>query len=76
MKKYMASTAAILLLAGTTGLSQDDVARRIILIGDAGEMNGRQQVIITDAASRVLPGKTTVLFLGNNIFPNLFLTIK
>jgi hypothetical protein len=68
MRKYFASTIGLLLFF--TATSQDDIVRRVILIGDAGEMNGHQQAIIPDAASRILTGKTTVLYLGNNIYPS------
>ncbi|MFI5131482.1 MAG: BamA/TamA family outer membrane protein, partial [Chitinophagales bacterium] len=45
------------------------IVRRVILIGDAGEMNNQQQAIVANAASRILADKTTVFYLGNNIFP-------
>lgn len=51
------------------GIGQDSVRHRIILIGDAGEINDLQSKTLTDAASLVMPGKTTVLFLGDNIYP-------
>jgi Omp85 superfamily domain/Calcineurin-like phosphoesterase len=49
--------------------AQDDVQYRVILIGDAGEMNTTQQAIINDAISRSIPGKTLALFLGDNVYP-------
>lgn len=59
-----------ILLAVTLGsFSQDSVHHRIILIGDAGEMDKAQQKLIPDAAGRIIPGKTTVLYLGDNIYP-------
>lgn len=58
------------LLLGLQYLSaQDSVQYRILLIGDAGEMNATQQAILADAAHRSLPGKTLALFLGDNIYP-------
>ncbi|MFI5128974.1 MAG: hypothetical protein ACHQFX_03235, partial [Chitinophagales bacterium] len=69
MGKYLISTMMFLLLAGSAAISQDDIVRRVILIGDAGEMNNQQQAIVANAASRILADKTTVLYLGNNIFP-------
>lgn len=48
--------------------AQDSILNRVILIGDAGEISGRQQSILKDAAHHVLSGKTTVLFLGDNIY--------
>jgi Omp85 superfamily domain/Calcineurin-like phosphoesterase len=49
--------------------AQDEVQQRIILIGDAGEINTAQKAILTDAISRSLPGKTMALFLGDNVYP-------
>ncbi len=49
--------------------AQDSITHRIILIGDAGEMNTEQQAIISDAATKILSEKTTVFFLGDNIYP-------
>ena len=51
----------------TTG--SDTITRRIILIGDAGQLtNGRHPVV--DAARNLIPldEKTTVLFLGDNLY--------
>lgn len=48
---------------------QDSVVARMIFIGDAGEINQQQSEVINDAASKVISGKTTVLFLGDNIYP-------
>lgn len=60
----------LLVLCSVNGLyAQDSVRARIILIGDAGEMDEQQQVVIPDAAARIIPGKTTVLYLGDNIYP-------
>lgn len=50
--------------------AQDSVVNRIIFIGDAGEMNFKQETIIPLAAELVLKGKTTVMFLGDNIYPS------
>jgi hypothetical protein len=50
--------------------AQDDVRARVILIGDAGEMDDQQAAIIPNAASHILQGKTTVLYLGDNIYPH------
>lgn len=53
-------------------LAQDSVQQRIILIGDAGEINLAQKAILADAVGRTLPGKTMALFLGDNIYPHGF----
>lgn len=50
-------------------LAQEAVERRMIFIGDAGEINHQQQALIPAAAELVIPGKTTVVFLGDNIYP-------
>src|SRR5437868_4857818 len=59
-----------MLFAVNVCFSQDDsLANRIVLIGDAGDiLNGRQPVI--DAARRLIPmdKKTTVIFLGDNLY--------
>ena len=49
--------------------SQDAVVHRVIFIGDAGEINFKQETIIPLAADLVLADKTTVMFLGDNIYP-------
>lgn len=49
--------------------AQSDIKHRVILIGDAGEMNEGQRHALKSAAQLVLTGKTTTLFLGDNIYP-------
>lgn len=49
--------------------AQDPVQLRLILIGDAGEINAAQQSILTDAISKNIPGKTIAVFLGDNVYP-------
>jgi Calcineurin-like phosphoesterase/Omp85 superfamily domain len=50
-------------------LSQETVKYRVILIGDAGEMNSKQLESLKDAAKHVIKDKTTTLYLGDNIYP-------
>ncbi|MBA4167406.1 MAG: metallophosphoesterase, partial [Chitinophagaceae bacterium] len=50
--------------------AQDSVLRRIILIGDAGKIDAQQQAVLKGAAGCIVPGITTVLFLGDNIYPS------
>src|ERR1700749_731134 len=69
MAKLSVSTLLLLLLS-YFGTAQDSIRHRVILIGDAGQVNKQQQFVITDAASRVIPDHTTVLYLGNNVFPD------
>lgn len=70
----MRSTILFLILVCATWLApaQDDqpIISRTILIGDAGEMDPAQKQVIQSAATYVLKGKTTVFFLGDNIYPN------
>ena len=49
--------------------AQQEVKYRVILIGDAGEMNTGQLESLKSAANHVIKGKTTTLFLGDNIYP-------
>jgi hypothetical protein len=69
----MQKLIAIILLSFivNAGFSQraDSIKETIILIGDAGKLNfGRQPVV--DAARNLIPldKKTTVLFLGDNLY--------
>jgi hypothetical protein len=62
---------AILLfgLNGTLNAQQDTILQRFILIGDAGELtNGKQPVV--DAVKKLIPidKKTTIFFLGDNLY--------
>lgn len=59
-----------LLLSGFSAAAQDSIRQRVILIGDAGEINGAQQKALEAAAGLVAAGKTTVFFLGDNIYPH------
>jgi len=49
--------------------AQDSIVHRVILIGDAGEMDKQQQAILVEAAGFVLPGRSTTFYLGDNIYP-------
>ena len=57
--------------SGDKGQGHDSVAARVIAIGgnalDAGKATFR--AIVRAAAQKVLPGKTTLLFLGDNVSP-------
>jgi hypothetical protein len=50
--------------------AQDTILSRVILIGDAGKVDAQQRVVLMDAANHILPGKTTVFYLGDNIYPS------
>lgn len=59
-----------LLISGYAEAQQtDSVVSRVILIGDAGEMDLQQGGVIGSASGKVLQGKTTVFYLGDNIYP-------
>ena len=62
----------ILFLINFIAFAQDDVKYRVILFGDAGEMNAAQIQDLKNAAKQILPQKTTVLYLGDNIYPKGF----
>src|SRR5690554_1319274 len=57
-----------LFFLATSVFAQDNVVNRVIFIGDAGEINFKQETIIPLAADLILEGKTSVLFLGDNIY--------
>ena len=59
----------LFVLTGCYVTAQSDVKYRVILIGDAGEMNTGQLQSLKNAANHVIKGKTTTLFLGDNIYP-------
>lgn len=58
----------ICILAPVLLRAQDSVLHRLILIGDAGEQYSSQKLVMSQAASHTLPGKTSTLFLGDNIY--------
>ncbi|MEP7107338.1 MAG: BamA/TamA family outer membrane protein [Ferruginibacter sp.] len=49
--------------------AQDSVQYRVILIGDAGEVSVEREAVLQDAVQKTIAGKTTALFLGDNIYP-------
>ncbi|MFD0940775.1 BamA/TamA family outer membrane protein [Pedobacter boryungensis] len=59
----------VFLFQGFVALAQDSVKYRVILIGDAGEMNTGQAESLKNAAKHVIKGKTSTLYLGDNIYP-------
>ncbi|MEO6283526.1 MAG: metallophosphoesterase [Dyadobacter sp.] len=68
--KYLTVIALVLVAVSFSVAQQDSVRRRIILIGDAGEINPKQSYALHDAAGNVIAGKTTVMFLGDNVYPH------
>lgn len=69
MLKRIIHIILFLLLTKTFVSAQNAIVNRIIFIGDAGEMNADQNAVIQSAAEKILTGKTTVLYLGDNIYP-------
>ncbi|UEG49100.1 metallophosphoesterase [Ferruginibacter lapsinanis] len=68
----MRKTGIVLLtlfLFQAIGLAQDSIQARIILIGDAGQLtNGRHPVVSAVKRSIQLDEKTTIVFLGDNLY--------
>lgn len=55
-------------MLASSAVAQDSIRSRTILIGDAGEINKVQDAVIKHAAGNILPGKTSVIYLGDNIY--------
>ena len=69
MKKYIVLSCCLVMMCMTLKAQTDTIARRIILIGDAGQLtDGRHPVV--DAVKNNIPldKKTTVLYLGDNLY--------
>lgn len=49
--------------------AQDSIRYRMIFIGDAGEINPQQKTVLSDAANHIIKNKTSVMYLGDNIYP-------
>ncbi|QES87278.1 BamA/TamA family outer membrane protein [Rhizosphaericola mali] len=43
---------------------------RVIFLGDAGEINKSQQSVIRSASQQIINNKTSVVFLGDNVYPD------
>lgn len=50
--------------------AQVSVLNRILLIGDAGDINTIQKNILKKAEEKIIQGKTRVIYLGDNIYPS------
>src|SRR5438067_2504933 len=59
----------ILLIGGFNVLAQDSVQYRVILIGDAGEMDMQQNAVLKHAAASIIKNKSAVIYLGDNVYP-------
>src|SRR3954449_12830256 len=60
---------AVTLLPFALYAQQDSIQQRIIFIGDTGELGQQQSSIISSAAGNILPGKTTGIYVGDNVYP-------
>jgi calcineurin-like phosphoesterase family protein len=66
---YLLLSIFLLMSGYTRAQLTDSVVSRVILIGDAGEMDLQQGGVIGNASGKVLQDKTTVFYLGDNIYP-------
>ncbi len=61
----------VFILSFFLGLVQaQEIERRMIIFGDAGEINATQQLLIQKAQDLVLKDKTHAFFVGDNIYPD------
>jgi Omp85 superfamily domain/Calcineurin-like phosphoesterase len=63
----------LMLLCGNLAFSQDDtISQRIVLIGDAGQLNAQGWHPVVNAVKRLIPldKKTTIVYLGDNLYRN------
>lgn len=69
--KRLPALFILLLLLTVQSWAQDSssIVARVIFIGDAGEIDRDQSRVISHAAGQILQGKTTVVYLGDNIYP-------
>ena len=70
MMKFLLAIFFLSIFAST--YSQDSVQYRMIFIGDAGEIDSQQNNVILSAAQHVIGGKTTVVYVGDNVYPTGF----
>ncbi|MBL0335971.1 MAG: metallophosphoesterase [Chitinophagaceae bacterium] len=71
MKKIALLSVFLILIQFSAEAQGDTISQRIVLIGDAGQLtDGRHPVV--DAVRNLIPldKKTTILFLGDNIYKN------
>jgi hypothetical protein len=63
------TTLLLLIIASFSCFAQDSIDRRIILVGDAGSLVGGKAPVL-DAIRNLVPldNKTTVLYLGDNLY--------
>lgn len=69
MNKRLLTFLIFLLGCVALAKAQDSVVYRVVLIGDAGEIDKQQQAVLDFAANSIIKDKTTVVYLGDNIYP-------
>jgi hypothetical protein len=69
MNKKLRLFLVFLLGSFALAKAQDSIVYRVILIGDAGEIDKQQQAVLGFAANSIIKDKTTLLYLGDNIYP-------
>ncbi len=70
LKKKLGSLGTMLLLCSIVFAQDDTISRRIILIGDAGQFDASGRHPVVNAVKKYIPldKKTTVLYLGDNLY--------
>lgn len=68
MKKLL--FIALWLWVGTVYGQVDSIACRVVVFGDAGEVNLGQKKLLKNAEEMVIPMRTVAFFLGDNIYPD------
>jgi hypothetical protein len=68
--KHVYTLLLLIFLVNTANAQKtESVYSRLIFIGDAGEMDMEQNAVLKHAAAHIIKGKTTVMYLGDNIYP-------
>ncbi len=60
----------ILMLSYAFTSAAQSADARIIFIGDAGKIDRAQAMVLRHASQQIIKGRTHVVFLGDNIYPN------
>ena len=77
--RVLALTAAVVMLSSCArrlhvkDLDPAEIETTLFLIGDAGEPDPRNPTLVLDSLRRMAaetPGRTVIVFLGDNVYPN------
>lgn len=63
-------TQVVLLFFFILSVQAQRIEKRLILIGDAGEINSEQSSLIDKAVSTIKSDSTIIFYLGDNIYPS------